>query len=155
MTKNRDIRSEENSFEMLILRVSDSRILSELTPSSLICSVVYFSDTNAIISSTQVHITLDPATKVSKVLAFVKFAKGTAAVEAFETLDKTSFQGRLLHILPAIDRKGTSENLNSTKNSVKSDKDKKRKESATREFNWSMLYMNVRLPPFNLCVEFI
>lgn len=79
-------------------------------------------------------------------MAYVTFAKPASAVEAYEALDKTSFQGRLLHILPAIDRRGNnaSEQIDGvTKKSVKDDKEKKRKENAGREFNWSMLYMNV------------
>jgi multiple RNA-binding domain-containing protein 1 len=102
----------------------------------------------------KVHIPLDPATKSPKGLAFVTFKDGDAAVQAYEALDKTSFQGRLLHILPAVERKGAAveggnaDDGASKKATLKGDKEKERKKNATREFNWSMLYMNV-------CVLFI
>ena len=64
---------------------------------------------------------------------------------AYEALDKKSFQGRLLHILAAVDRKGKFEVIeaDAKKKSVKDEKDAKRKAMASKEFNWSMLYMNV------------
>jgi multiple RNA-binding domain-containing protein 1 len=62
-------------------------------------------------------------------------------------LDKKSFQGRLLHILGAVDRKGkfqVEEIDGAKKKSLKDDRNAKRKSTASKEFNWSMLYMNVR-----------
>ncbi|KAL5520301.1 hypothetical protein ACEPAG_9515 [Sanghuangporus baumii] len=93
----------------------------------------------------QVHIPLDPVSKSPKGIAFVKFKDPSCAVRAYEELDKTSFQGRLLHILPAAEQKGTGvkevEEVPG-KQSLRKEKEKKRKQTATREFNWSMLYMN-------------
>jgi multiple RNA-binding domain-containing protein 1 len=95
----------------------------------------------------KVHIPLDSLTKQSKGLAYVTFAKPSCALAAYETLDKTSFQGRLLHILAAVDRKSKFpvEEGEGKKRSVKDEKLMKRKAAAGKEFNWSMLYMNVRL----------
>ncbi|KAI1790828.1 RNA-binding domain-containing protein [Ganoderma leucocontextum] len=92
----------------------------------------------------QVHLVLDPKTQQSKGLAYVSFAKPEHAVAAFETLDKTSFQGRLLHVLPAVDRKGKVEEAegDGKKRTVRQDRDGKRKAAAGKEFNWAMLYMN-------------
>ncbi|EGO28739.1 hypothetical protein SERLADRAFT_459485 [Serpula lacrymans var. lacrymans S7.9] len=92
----------------------------------------------------QVHIPLDPRTKQPKGLAYVTFSESSAALAAYEALDKKSFQGRLLHILPAVTRKGKiqDEDQEGKKKSLKGEKDAKRKASAGREFNWSMLYMN-------------
>ncbi|KAI0753331.1 hypothetical protein C8Q80DRAFT_507618 [Daedaleopsis nitida] len=91
----------------------------------------------------QVHVLLDPNTKQSKGLAYITFAKPECALAAYDTLDKTSFQGRLLHILPAVDRKGKSEGGESDgKKSLKQERNVKRKETAGKEFNWAMLYMN-------------
>ncbi|KAK7694281.1 hypothetical protein QCA50_001462 [Cerrena zonata] len=42
-------------------------------------------------------------------MAYVTFAKPEDAVSAYEALDRKSFQGRLLHILPAVNRKGKVE----------------------------------------------
>lgn len=95
------------------------------------------------------HIPLDPTTKQSKGLAYVTFAQATDALSAYEALDKTSFQGRLLHILPAVDRKGKlSEGEGAEggkKKSLKAEKAAQRKAGAGREFNWGILYMNVRI----------
>ena len=76
----------------------------------------------------------------------MSFAKPEQAVAAYEALDKTSFQGRLLHVLPAVDRKGKVEEADGDgkKRTVKQDRDAKRKAVAGKEFNWAMLYMNVR-----------
>ncbi|KAH9932184.1 uncharacterized protein B0H18DRAFT_986883 [Fomitopsis serialis] len=91
----------------------------------------------------QIHIPLDPTTKQSKGLAYVTFAEPAKALAAYEVLDKTSFQGRLLHILPAVDRKGKMEvDEGGRKKSVKEDREATRKAGAGREFNWAMLYMN-------------
>ena len=75
----------------------------------------------------------------------MKFAERNCAVKAFEELDKTSFQGRLLHILPAVDREdsGAKGVEFGEKSTVKGEKEKKRKQASAKEFNWAMLYMNV------------
>jgi len=62
---------------------------------------------------------------------------------AYEALDKKSFQGRLLHILGAVDMQGKVEVEG--KRGLKDEKAAKRKAAAGKEFNWSMLYMNVRI----------
>ncbi|KZT68334.1 RNA-binding domain-containing protein [Daedalea quercina L-15889] len=91
----------------------------------------------------QVHVPLDPTTKQSKGLAYVTFAEPAKALAAYEALDKKSFQGRLLHILPAVDRKVKVEvEEGGRKKSVKGEREVKRKAGAGRDFNWAMLYMN-------------
>ena len=89
---------------------------------------------------------MDLATKQRKGLAYVTFSRSTDALAAYEALDKKSlFQGRLLHILAAVDRKAKFEVLegDERKRNVKDEKNAKRKAMAGKEFNWSMLYMNV------------
>ncbi|EPQ55616.1 hypothetical protein GLOTRDRAFT_75766 [Gloeophyllum trabeum ATCC 11539] len=92
----------------------------------------------------QVHLPLDTSTKQPKGFAYVSFAQPTSAVAAYEALDGRSFQGRLLHILAAVDRKGKVqvEEGEGKKKSVKDEKEEKRKALAGKGFNWSMLYMN-------------
>ncbi|CAL1696264.1 unnamed protein product [Somion occarium] len=91
----------------------------------------------------QVHIPLDSSTKSSKGMAYVTFAKPEDALSAYEALDKKSFQGRLLHILPAVNRKGKVEVEDvGKKRNLKEDREAKRKATAGKEFNWGMLYMN-------------
>lgn len=86
-------------------------------------------------------------------MAYVTFAQPTCALAAYETLDRKAFQGRLLHVLAAVDRKGKVRvEEREGKKSLKDEKENKRKAVAGREFNWSMLYMNVRLfAVFLLC----
>lgn len=93
----------------------------------------------------QVHIPLDAQTKQSKGLAYVTFTRAANAVSAYKALDRKSFQGRLLHILAAVDRKGAYqvEEAEGKKRTLKDEKNAKRKATASKDFNWSMLYMNV------------
>lgn len=76
------------------------------------------------------------------------FAQPQNALAAYQALDRKSFQGRLIHILAAVDRKGKIqvEEGEGRKKTVKDEKQAKRKAMAGKEFNWSMLYMNVRTP---------
>ncbi|PBK88707.1 hypothetical protein ARMGADRAFT_1047355 [Armillaria gallica] len=92
----------------------------------------------------QVHIPLDAQTKQSKGLAYVTFIRAADAVSAYKALDRKSFQGRLLHILAAVDRKGAYqvEEAEGKKRTLKDEKNAKRKATASKDFNWSMLYMN-------------
>jgi len=92
----------------------------------------------------QVHIPIDRLSKQAKGVAYVTFKQPTSALSAYEALDKTSFQGRLLHIIPAVDRKGKFEVVEGEgkKQSLKDERSSRRKATAGQEFNWSMLYMN-------------
>jgi multiple RNA-binding domain-containing protein 1 len=92
--------------------------------------------------SVQIHQPLDPVTKQRKGIAYVTFAQPSNALAAYEALDKKSFQGRLLHILGAVDRSGKVDV--EIKKSVKDQKTAKRKLAAGKDFNWGILYMNVR-----------
>ena len=74
------------------------------------------------------------------------FAQPHCALKAYETLDRKSFQGRLLHVLGAVDRKRKfqmNEEAKKTMMTVKEKREGGRKAVAGNEFNWSMLYMNV------------
>ncbi|KAJ7065748.1 hypothetical protein C8F01DRAFT_1351795, partial [Mycena amicta] len=92
----------------------------------------------------QVHIPLDPTSKQLKGVAYVTFRQAADALSAYEALDRKSFQGRLIHILAAVDRKPRFEvvEADGSKKTVKGDRAAKRKATAGKEFNWSMLYMN-------------
>ncbi|UZJ53036.1 hypothetical protein CBS101457_002356 [Exobasidium rhododendri] len=87
---------------------------------------------------TQTHITLDKKTKTSKGIGFVTFANPSQALAAYRSSDGSTFQGRLLHIMPAIQLRPNEKEGGSVK-------DKKRQElkaGASRDFNWSTLFMN-------------
>ncbi|KAG6828468.1 hypothetical protein H0H92_007834 [Tricholoma furcatifolium] len=93
----------------------------------------------------QVHIPHDITTTQAKGVAYITFKSPSCAVAAYTALDRTSFQGRLIHILGAVDRRNKAvdgEDGEERKKSVKEEKQAKRKAMAGREFNWGMLYMN-------------
>jgi multiple RNA-binding domain-containing protein 1 len=77
-------------------------------------------------------------------MAYVKFKHGPHALEAFQKLDGTVFQGRLLHILPALDRQTRSDAEKSQ--AVKNKKLDAKKQVAVKKnhlWDWGALYMNV------------
>ncbi|KAH7098273.1 RNA-binding domain-containing protein [Auriculariales sp. MPI-PUGE-AT-0066] len=92
-------------------------------------------------SVSQVHIPLDSNTKTTKGLAFVTYSTPEEATAAREALDGTTFQGRLLHIIPAIDRR-PAEAPSDFKGTLKNQRADQRKKTAGKDFNWAMLYMN-------------
>ncbi|GAA5902951.1 hypothetical protein JCM5296_004500 [Sporobolomyces johnsonii] len=89
----------------------------------------------------QVHIPLDAATGSSKGLAYVTFRQSSCAVEAHAALDGRTFQGRLLHILPAVGRVSKAIREGS-KEGVKAERLEARKQTAGQSFSWATLYLN-------------
>lgn len=87
--------------------------------------------------------------------AFLLFREPAAALAAFKQLDKKSFQGRLLHILPGRAKPGQSKDMTEvtegavlgkvkdTRAEVVGKKEEKRKGETARGVNWASLYMNV------------
>ncbi|KAK7301425.1 hypothetical protein RJT34_12289 [Clitoria ternatea] len=71
-------------------------------------------------SVSQVHLVVDKDTKRSKGIAYILFAAPEFAARALGELDNSIFQGRLLHVMPALRR--TSDNQ---ENSVRMDHDTK------------------------------
>lgn len=77
-------------------------------------------------------------------MAYIQFAEPEAARRAMQKLDGKSFQGRLLHILPASDKKRKElDDFQLSKLPLKKQKALKRKAEASKSsFNWNSLYMN-------------
>ena len=86
----------------------------------------------------------DFRTSNSKGLAYVQYVHPESAPKALQAIDGLSFQGRLLHVLPASDKKNkTLSDFEITKLPIKKQKALKRKADASRAtFNWNSLYMN-------------
>ncbi|CAD6911056.1 unnamed protein product [Tilletia controversa] len=101
----------------------------------------------------QVHIPLDRETKAPKGMAYVSFADPAHAVAAFRALDGSTFQGRLLHLIPAIEKTGAGGVVTGAADgqagakpqksaTLKQSALKERRALAGKDFNWSTLYMN-------------
>ncbi|CAG8982203.1 hypothetical protein HYALB_00003639 [Hymenoscyphus albidus] len=90
-----------------------------------------------------VHLAVDGSGK-SKGFVLVQYTDPTAAAEAFHNLDGESFQGRLLHILPAAPkRENKLDEFAIAKLPLKKQKQiKKKAEASSATFNWNSLYMN-------------
>jgi multiple RNA-binding domain-containing protein 1 len=87
---------------------------------------------------------MDSKSKTAKGFAYVQFKDADTAVAAYKNMDKSIFQGRLLHILPAAPkRENKIDEFAISKLPLKQQRQIKRKaESATSSFNWNALYMN-------------
>lgn len=102
----------------------------------------------------EVHV---PQSKTGEPLgtAFLLFRDPAHALEAYKALDKKSFQGRLLHILPGRAKPGQAKDMSEvtegqvlgkvkdTRKEVLGQKEEKRKGDSARGVNWAALYMNV------------
>jgi multiple RNA-binding domain-containing protein 1 len=87
---------------------------------------------------------MDSRSGTGKGFAYVQFKDADTAVAAYNSMDKSIFQGRLLHILPAAaKRENKLDEFAISKLPLKQQRQIKRKaESATSSFNWNALYMN-------------
>ncbi|KAK9494875.1 hypothetical protein V1508DRAFT_411269 [Lipomyces doorenjongii] len=92
----------------------------------------------------EVHIAVDNDTHNSKGFAYILFENGEDACNAYTSLDKQSFQGRLLHILPGQSkRENRLDEFDLTQLPLKKQQALKRKAAAAKnQFQWSSLYMN-------------
>ncbi|KAL4291182.1 hypothetical protein GQ457_14G008020 [Hibiscus cannabinus] len=94
----------------------------------------------------QVHLVIDKDTKRSKGIAYILYKVPECAVRALEEVDKSIFQGRLLHVMPAKLKKPT-EKINELANQgSKSFKQKREEERKASEASgdtraWNSLFM--------------
>lgn len=91
----------------------------------------------------QVHIPVTAAGS-TKGFALVLFADPSDAVRAFQALDGATFQGRIIHIIPADAKReqGLDEFEISKLPLKKQNIIRKKAEAASNSFNWNSLYMN-------------
>lgn len=92
----------------------------------------------------QVRLVTDTRKLTGKGLGYVQFVEPQDAEKALVNLDGRDFQGRLMHILPASDKKVQKPSeFELSKLPLKKQKAIKRKnEAATSTFSWNSLYMN-------------
>lgn len=89
----------------------------------------------------EVHLSLSRESKRPKGYAYVKFVDANAAFRAFQQLDGTIFQGRLLHILPSQGRPAAKESGKVEGESYKDKKVARQKQRAGDDFNWNSLFV--------------
>ncbi|KAH0530511.1 hypothetical protein TsFJ059_005123 [Trichoderma semiorbis] len=89
----------------------------------------------------EVHLPTN-ASGVRKGFAMVLFEDSSNAVSAFQALDGVTFQGRILHIIPAEAKKSVDEFGMSKLPLKKQNMIRKKTEAATSVFNWNSLYMS-------------
>ncbi|KAI1267490.1 MRD1-like protein [Xylariaceae sp. FL1019] len=87
----------------------------------------------------EVHVPSD-ASKSNRGMGFVLFKEPEAAVQAFQS-DRTSFQGRIMHILPATKRSQLDEFALAKLPLKQQNLIKKRNQAATSTWSWNSLYM--------------
>jgi len=87
---------------------------------------------------------IDTKTSKPKGFAYISFEDADDAVAAWEKLDGSLLQGRLLHILPASAKRETlTDDFEISKLPLKKQQQiKRRREAASSTFNWNALYMN-------------
>lgn len=92
----------------------------------------------------EVHIAIDTRTGKSKGFVYIQYKNSKDALDAYESLDKQIFQGRLLHILPAKEKKTHRLNEFDLQNlPLKKQRELKKKDQAAKsQFSWNSLYMN-------------
>lgn len=75
----------------------------------------------------------------------MQYVDASSAIDAYKGLDGKTFQGRLLHILPASAKKTYKiDEYELSKLPLKKQKQIKRKvDAASSTFSWNSLYMNV------------
>ncbi|KAG9047437.1 Multiple RNA-binding domain-containing protein 1 [Tulasnella sp. UAMH 9824] len=94
-----------------------------------------------------IHILVDSRSHRLKGTAYIRYSKPPDALAAYAAMDGKDLQGRLVHILPALDPPsakpvGSAEDVSPRRKSFKETSVDRRKENAGKDFNWAMLYMN-------------
>ncbi|XP_030470431.2 uncharacterized protein LOC115688674 isoform X2 [Syzygium oleosum] len=95
----------------------------------------------------EVHVVVDKITRRSKGIAYIQFALPESALRALEELDYSDFQGRLLHILPALQKTASKKQHDLTSNQApktfkqQRKEDRKASEASGDTKAWNTLFM--------------
>ncbi|KAI5807657.1 hypothetical protein DFH27DRAFT_547203 [Peziza echinospora] len=90
----------------------------------------------------EAHITIDKEKKKSKGFAFILFESAVDAVKAYKILDGTIFQGRLLHIIAATEKRKYDFDISQLPLKKRMEVQSKRA-AHTETSIWNSMYMNV------------
>ena len=92
----------------------------------------------------QVHLPIDQTSQAPKGIAYVSFETLSDAINAFRSTDGQPFQGRLLHVMPALERAGQSEPQQAPRpTTFKNRRQGERTKRAGETFQWASLFLNV------------
>ncbi|KAG5455983.1 MAG: hypothetical protein BJ554DRAFT_4399, partial [Olpidium bornovanus] len=95
----------------------------------------------------EVHLPIDKETKAPKGYAYVLYLIPEHAVKAYQAMDRSIYQGRILHVIPAKEKPdllaGANGESEASGISLKKKKELKRKATSRNEFNWNSLFMSV------------
>ncbi|KAF8041941.1 hypothetical protein BT93_A0520 [Corymbia citriodora subsp. variegata] len=95
----------------------------------------------------EVHVVVDKITRRSKGIAYIQYALPESASRALEELDYSNFQGRLLHILPALQKPASKKQDDLTSNhppknfKQQREEDRKASEASGDTKAWNTLFM--------------
>ncbi|XP_065830470.1 probable RNA-binding protein 19 [Oscarella lobularis] len=90
---------------------------------------------------TETFVPVDRVTKKPMGFAFVTYLMPEHAVKAFNELDRSAFQGRLLHVLPSRTSSTKAETIDES-DSFKRKRDGKAKAASQSSHNWNSLFLN-------------
>lgn len=124
-----------------MLRVTDQR--TKIDNAFLISNVETGGFVLTFFPPPQVHLPVNSKGK-SKGFAMVLYDDPSAALAAFQSADRSTFQGRLIHVLPAAAKKEQKlDEFELSKLPLKKQNlIRKKAEAASNTFNWNSLYMN-------------
>ncbi|KAK4741438.1 hypothetical protein SAY87_025026 [Trapa incisa] len=108
----------------------------------------------------EVHLVVDKDTRRSKGIAYIKYAIPEFAVRALEETDNSIFQGRLLHVMPALPKCRPEKELDLTSNQVaktfkqKREEERKASEASGNTKAWNTLFMRADTVVENIARKF-
>lgn len=91
--------------------------------------------------TTEINLPVDGLTQKIKGYAFITFMFPEHAKVAFSELDRSTFQGRLLHIIPAELKESDGNQFADDATAFKKRKNAELKNSATKSSNWNTLFL--------------
>ncbi|XP_039161061.1 multiple RNA-binding domain-containing protein 1-like [Eucalyptus grandis] len=95
----------------------------------------------------EVHVVVDKATRQSKGIAYIQYALPESASRALKELNKSPFQGRLLHVLPGLPKPTSKKQDDFTSNQApktfkqRREQDRKASEASGDTKAWNTLFM--------------
>lgn len=90
---------------------------------------------------TDINLPIDPVTRRIKGFGTVTYVLPENAVQAFSELDGSTFQGRLLHLIPGKSNESDEIDINTEGLSFKQKKELLQKKQAGSAHNWNTLFM--------------